>query len=57
MFIGELQEGDDTFTKTDGRGIFTVDIQRLGLPGQLEDKSIEGSSHVWRGDNDAFSKR
>jgi len=57
VFIGELQEGDDTFTKTDGRGIFTVDIQRLGLPGQLEDKSIEGSSHVWRGDNDAFSKR
>jgi hypothetical protein len=45
------------FAKTDGRGIFTVDVQRLGLPGQIENKSIEGSSHVWRGDNDAFGKR
>jgi len=57
VFIGELQEGDDTFAKADGRSIFTIDVERLRIPGQFEDDSVEGSSHVWHRDNDAFSKR
>ena len=45
------------FAKADSRGIFTIDVKRLRISGQFEDDSVEGSSHVWHRDNDAFSKR
>ena len=76
MFIGELQEGDNTvglhdsnvsrtrvldkilpFAEADSWGIFTIDVERLRMSGQFEDDPVEGSSHIWRRDNDAFSKR
>lgn len=45
------------FAKVDGGGIFTIDVERLRISGQFEDDSVEGSSHVWHRDNDAFGKR
>jgi len=52
-FIRQIQKSDDALSDADRLGALSVDVQGLGLAGELENNTIKGSTHVWSRDSNA----
>lgn len=47
LFIGKIQEGNNTFPEVDLPGIFSIYVQGFGLPGKIKDNAVEYRAQVW----------